>query len=94
MRYTIWHARNPTFQNYKVSDPQFPIGYEKVAEVDCISPEHVFQTTQHINASWQTNQEVVKLFKQQVRSTSVGDMVVDAAGKKFYCQMCGWFEIP
>jgi hypothetical protein len=95
MRYTVFHARNPTFQNWTTGNPAFPLGYEKVAVVECDTPEEAYHVTNHIWQDWTGNKEVVGLFvKSQVRSTSVGDVIVDGDGRKFYCQMAGWLELP
>jgi len=93
MRYTVFHARNPTFQNWTTGNPAFPLGYEKVAVVECDNLEQAFHVTNHIDEDWTVNKEVVELFKSQSRSTSVGDVIVDGDGRKFYCQMAGWLEL-
>lgn len=106
MRYVIWHAKNPNFDNYIREDSpcnpnpqrrQFPQDYEEIAMVECRDLEHLFRATNHINKSWLLNPEVMSSTVpdiRMVRSTSVGDIVVEVAtGKKFYCQLVGWKEI-
>jgi len=91
MRYDVYHVKQPTFgMGLK---PVFPDFYDKVATVECKDPEDVFRATNHIDSDWTKNPEVIEIFKEGgVRSTSVGDVIVDADGKELYCDMIGWKE--
>jgi hypothetical protein len=90
MKYTVFHAKEPNFGMGK--PPEFK-DYEKVAEVETTGLESVFRLTNHINHSWTQNPEVRWFKGGGVRSTSVGDIVIDGNGKKFRCEMAEWAEI-
>jgi hypothetical protein len=92
MKYTVYHAKEPTFgfgADVEFNDANFV----KVAEVESPTLAQVFRITNHIHDDWQKNSEVVWFKDWQVRSTSVGDVVTDADGKKFRCEMVGWKEL-
>ena len=91
MKFTVYHAKEPTFGFGE--KPIFPEAYEKVAIVECEDLEDAFRATNHIDTAWTKNPEVVETFKARVRSTSVGDVVVNANGREFYCDMVGWTEV-
>ena len=50
--------------------------YRKVAEVEAPSLDEVFRLTNHITGNWQDNADVKALVDGPVRSTSVGDVLV------------------
>jgi hypothetical protein len=91
MKYSIWHAKNPTFGFGE--KPKFPEEYENVALIGADSIDDVFRITNHIDSDWRMNPEVFESFKDRVRSTSVGDVVVDEEGTSFYCAPVGWTKI-
>lgn len=86
---TVYHTNQDNFYNLSAS---FPDDFVKVADVETSSLGDVFRITNHIDSDWTRNPEVVKLYAEQVRSTSVGDVVV-LEGKAHRCLMCGWGEI-
>jgi hypothetical protein len=90
MKYTVYHAVNPTFGFGE--KPNFPEDYKKVAVVETNHLEEVFRITNHIDHDWTDNPEVVGLIvtTRTPRSTSVGDVVVDEDGVAHYCAGCGW----
>lgn len=91
MKFTVYHAKNPTFG--MGDHPEFnEENYEKVAEVDSDSLGEVFRITNHIEDAWWKNKEVL-WHKDGSRSTSVGDVVTDGAGFAFRCEMAGWSKI-
>ena len=56
--------------------------------------ETAFMKTNSINSAWWNNEGVTKWFGEATcRSTSVGDMVLWASGKKYKCEMAGWSEV-
>ena len=56
--------------------------------------ETAFMKTNSINSAWWNNEGVTKWFGEATcRSTSVGDMVLLASGKKYKCEMAGWSEV-
>ena len=91
MKYSVYHAKQPTFG---FGDrPIFPKAYKKVADVECYNLDDAFRVTNHIDKDWRTNPEVIESFQDKVRSTSVGDVIVDKDDNKFYCAPVGWEEI-
>jgi len=92
MKFTVYHAKNPTFGFGK--EQPFPEAYKKVALVEADSIDDVFRITNHIDSDWRDNPEVKEhnLFEKD-RSTSVGDVVVDENGVRFYCAPVGWTEM-
>ena len=67
--------------------------YQQVATVDVENLEEVFRATNHIDQDWRNNKEVVRASEHNVRSTSVGDIVVDHKGVKHFCASMGWEEV-
>lgn len=56
--------------------------------------EVAFMKTNSINDAWWTNKGITKMFGDGAcRSTSVGDMVMLASGKKYKCENTGWSEV-
>ena len=56
--------------------------------------ETAFMKTNSITEAWWNNEGVTKWFGESTcRSTSVGDMVLLASGKKYKCEMAGWSEV-
>lgn len=87
MKYKVYHKIDPDFQ--PTVPTNFPDGFDMVAEVVTEEGlEDVFRVTNHIDDSWWKNPEV-KVHKK-VRSTSVGDVVVDETGTKHLCSLAGW----
>lgn len=66
--------------------------YKMVATVECGSLGEVFRLTNHINHSWTENEGVFAV-SEKVRSTSVGDVVIDEGGNLFVCASCGWEQL-
>ena len=90
MKFEVYHAVEPTFG----FGPKlvFPTDYEKVALIEAEDIGDTFRITNHIEHDWTTNPEVIKVYGR-CRSTSVGDVMVNEDGTKFYCDMVGWKEI-
>ena len=56
--------------------------------------EVAFMKTNNITDAWWTNEGISKMVGGATcRSTSVGDMVLLASGKKYKCEMAGWSEV-
>jgi hypothetical protein len=91
-----WRKVNPRTRQVIEGDceaPSFPEDYEMVASVTTEKGiEDVFRLTNHIDYDWTENTEVIAC-GQNNRSTSVGDVVIDGAGKKLLCAGCGWEEL-
>ena len=92
MKYEVYHSINPTF--FCDGSRKYPEDYKKVAIVECNDLEDVFRLTNHIDEDWTTNPEIIETFGDRFRSTSVGDVVVDANGVVNRCDMIGWVVIP
>lgn len=91
MIFEVHHAKNPTFGFGPT--PSFPEEYDHVATVEAEHLGDTFRITNHIDHDWTTNPEVRWTWDGNCRSTSVGDVVVDADGKRFYCDNVGWKEL-
>ncbi len=88
MQYSIWHVKKPNFGFGK--EFKFPDDYDKVAIVNAKNNDDAFMITNHIDSDWTKNSEVIQLFKQKCRSTSVGDVVVDEDNVAYRCENVGW----
>ena len=67
--------------------------YAPVAVVSAKNLTEVFRDTNHIESDWTQNESVVKV-DTPVRSTSVGDIVLNAnSGTAWTCAPMGWDEI-
>ena len=86
--FEVYHALHPTFGFGK--KPKFPQEYEKIAIVETDSIDDVFRLTNHIDSDWTYNNEVKWTKSGGMRSTSVGDVVKDQKGVKYYCAPIGW----
>jgi len=71
--YEVWHSEPPDFWSER-DVKAFPDGWVKVADVTADCPEGVFTTMQHYD---------------KVRSTSVGDVVVEGS-TAYRCEPRGW----
>jgi hypothetical protein len=85
--FQVFHKIDPDFRDAE-NPVNFPEGFEKVAEVEAEDLGNVFYLTTHVTHEWWLN-EGVTLVKES-RSSSVGDVVVDAAGNRFLCAKMGW----
>ena len=66
---------------------------EKTAS-DTSKLETAFMLTNSINDGWWNNEGITTMFDGKTcRSTSVGDMILLASGKKFKCENFGWSEV-
>ena len=91
MQYKVYHAVEPTFGFGRT--PKFPEEYKLVALVECKDLEDVFRATNHITEDWTENPEVIDLYANNIRSTSVGDVVEDENSVFNYCDHVGWKEL-
>ena len=85
--FEVWHADPPDFCAER-SLSEFPAGYVKVADVTATCQDGVFESTQHIDRSW-TARTNVRPCRDRVRSTSVGDVVVEGT-IAYRCESVGW----
>lgn len=89
--YEVWHKDIPAFVGATPADLKaFPAGYTHVANVTTDAIYDVFRLTNHIDAPWDENPGVQKTVSRGVRSTSVGDVVVDTnTGTRYTYLFCG-----
>lgn len=96
MRFAIFHKKDPDFgiswMGKEAPDDVKIAEFDKVAEVICDELGDTFRITNHIDKSWQENEEVV-FSVPRARSTSVGDIVIDSTGLAFLCDHSGWKRI-
>jgi hypothetical protein len=87
----VYQARRP---NFLVGPPlTFPDDFELVAEVDAELAE-VFRLTNTIDRPWfESADSRLMVRKAPCRSTSMGDVVVDAHGNVHLCVKVGWKRI-
>lgn len=67
--------------------------YRLVAYVRCDTLDDAFRLTNHIDRPWYEHTEVAPVYTVGLRSTSVGDIVVDNDGRAHLCCRIGWAEI-
>jgi hypothetical protein len=85
--FEVWHADPPDFYAERPIT-EFPTGYVKVADVTAVCQNGVFDSTQHNDMPW-TARTNVRPCRDQVRSTSVGDVVVEGP-IAYRCESVGW----
>lgn len=85
--YQVWHAKDPMFGLEAVLGRynEWPDDYVHVADVVAVGLEDVFGVTQ--NSSFDDD---VFYLVTQVRSTSVGDVVITPNGEIFRCERFDW----
>lgn len=105
MRFTVWHAKHPTFDEYTREDSRlnpnrqrqkFPVDYTKIAEVEAHNLEHLFFIGATADKPWLYAPEVRASFVPDasvIRPVAVGDVAVDAEGNVFYCELIGWRKL-
>jgi len=80
--FTVFHYsgndRSIVFSDRTVA--AWPADFTQVATVRGNSLDDAFRLTNHIDTPWTQNEDVTACVKQPVRSTSVGDVIVDEAG--------------
>jgi len=86
MRYTVYHWKNTKYRG----NGKYPDDYEKVAVIETVGLEKVFEKTNHIDKDWTENEEVAELFEPMPRSTSVGDVIINGNGIKFVVEPFGF----
>jgi hypothetical protein len=94
-RFEVYHSNELWFDWVKGPEtaPSWPDDYQLVALVSGESVDHVFQLTNTIDRYWPENKGVKALGKH-LRSTSIGDVVVDRTNDKVYrCEAIGWKEL-
>jgi hypothetical protein len=97
MKFKVYHDIHPSFGRNQA--PAFnAVNYEKVADLDITGRkrcdiEEAYVDTNHITCDWTTNKSVVWHKADKLRSTSVGDVIVDESGDGFLCEPTGWTNL-
>lgn len=86
---TVYHA---TSRDNRFTDRvwTWPHHYQAVARVETDDLDTAFRLTNSIDRPWWKNEGVEILGAPEHRSTSVGDVIVDAQGNLFHCAVVGW----
>jgi len=98
--FEVWHFRTPELLPEGYVHPDRAISrwlnnheqYVKVAEVEATSLENVWGFTQNGNALWTKRPEITWSTSHELRSTSVGDVLVQN-GKAWLVAWQGFLEI-
>jgi hypothetical protein len=101
MLYEVWHFTDIATMDEAYRFPQkaiarwlhHPEQFVKVAEVEASDLGHVWEIAQNVNDSWTKRPEVKWSKSHEIRSTSVGDVVVQN-GKAWLVIWEGFSEIP
>jgi hypothetical protein len=89
--FKVLHAKEPEFSvnpDDKFDSSKFTV----VAEVTCLDIESAFGLTNHIHNNWEKNPEC-NVLSPRNRSTSVGDIIEEEDGAKFWCASAGWIKV-
>ena len=88
----VFHACKPTFG--VTGHRSWPDEYELVAQVIAEDdPDTAFTLTQHLDDPWWEQSAVERVIDRDVRSTSVGDVVVLSDGRAMRVEDCGWHAV-
>ena len=92
----VFHALHPNFMGSEMRDlakpPPWPSDFRQVALVGTESLDTAYAWTNHIGKSW-TENPLVKVLADRVRSSSVGDVFVTPDGKAHRVDSCGFIEV-
>lgn len=78
-----------------------PGDYAIVCQVDCSTLEEMWTLTQHVNEPWHLSNAFMSARGRvlaasphvPLRSTSVGDVIVDSSGNAFMCMAVGYTKV-
>lgn len=87
----VYHDKQ--FPAIQTQERKFPDDFVEVAECATEDLCEIFQLTNHIDKAWWLNEGVLKTVDAQIRSTSVGDVVVLSEGTAYVCRTLGWTAI-
>ena len=90
--YAVFHVKDAKLTFGFGPHPKFPDDYDLIAVVGSETLGDVFRITNHIDHPWTENEEVV-FADEKVRSTSVGDVVLDDNKGYWRCEPIGWKKI-
>ena len=86
----VYHSKHLSLEK---QDKTFPEDFLEVAECDSDDLGEIFEITNHIEQAWWLNEGVRKTIESQVRSTSVGDVIVLSNGSAYVVATIGWSAI-
>lgn len=92
--FELWHRIDVDFRDNGPRAAEvvasFPAGFAHVADVRAHAPEEVWAKTQNIDSDWLLGPDVTpRVVQKGCRSTSVGDIVVDADGRLWSVERVG-----
>jgi hypothetical protein len=82
----VFHSK--TLWNGFIDPPRWPSDYNYVAVVNVDSADEAFALTNSVETNWTQSSHVIAV-RSDIRSTSVGDVVV-VNGTAYRCEMVGW----
>ena len=91
-RFTVYHAKNPTFGFPGAPAPTWPQDFACVARVEADDLEATYRLTNSIQGYWGDHRGVQTMGGPH-RSTSVGDVVVAPDGTTWQCATAGWERV-
>ena len=93
MNYKVYHKNEMEFGFGDAPKTFNSNDYKLIAEIRSENLADTFRITNHIDHNWKNNEEVIKTYVANPRSTSVGDIIEDENGTFYYCATVGWEEI-
>ena len=89
----VYHTKNwNSYWSFGTIGSRFPKDYMLVAEVESDNLDDVFQLTNHIESDWTKNKGVRATLSGQ-RSSSVGDLFIDAKGDVHLVASVGFIKM-
>ena len=94
MNFRLYHHHRPGGFLFP-EELEFPQDYIAVADIEADDYVAVFYLTQNMIDPWVLNPCVLRVHvpPSTVRSTSVGDVVIDEEGNLFRCMPLGWRQL-
>lgn len=90
--FAVWHKQRSDFQGRRPD--HFPDGFTKVATVAAAGLDDAFRLTNHIDIDWTQGLSVDMVRPGPVRSTSIGDVLVNEMnGESSMVKALGWEKI-
>lgn len=93
----VYHSKLNHFNETIARRSQYQAVADVTAQVNIFTTEALdvaFRDTNHIDCSWWDNETVKKLVPENVRSTSVGDLIENTETGEFWlCMNAGWSQV-
>ena len=87
--FEVFHATNMPFPFNTPTPTDFPTNFTSVATVTAKNLDHVYQLTNHIDSNW-TENDGIEAPSPHVRSTSIGDVIVNSSVERFMVTSAGF----